>query len=319
MPARFNSSYSLWPEQAQPRQRRSIALVSGGFVAGLVIAMAGNWMLLDTSRPTVGSAVAIATSGMSSDADLGAPQACDPKRAPYGIDRCPPGPAGPMVRAKQGEAAPVPPARRRSRAGARARLPIIGSTPAIEEKDGTDGRGDGAPPAMVADESTKFAPVRSGSDPVDMSASAGRPEMLSTRRDGVPAPNLETMQTTLTLEGGVTEAARQTEPADAVGTTAAREAEEGPSEKAKTTTSDSKKGLRKQSRAAAERVRRAERRTARRVPAYERIRKTLPLPFDYVAVQSYSYPQPRYSFAAQQSYWPRYGYPALRAPGMFPF
>ena len=55
MPARFSSSYSLWPEQAQPRERRSIALVSGGFVAGLVIAMAGNWMLLDTSRPTVGS------------------------------------------------------------------------------------------------------------------------------------------------------------------------------------------------------------------------------------------------------------------------
>ena len=317
MPARFSSSYSLWPEQAQPRERRSIALVSGGFVAGLVIAMAGNWMLLDTSRPTVGSAVVIATSGMSSDADSGAPQACDPKRAPYGIDRCPPGPAGPMVRAKQGEAAPVPPARRRSRAVARARLPIIGSTPAIEEKDGTDGRGDGAPPAMVADESTK--PVRSGSDPVDMSAPAGRPEILSTRRDGVPAPNLETMQTTLTLEGGVTEAARQTEPADAVGTTAAREAEEGPSEKAKTATNDSKKGLRRQSRAAAERVRRAERRTARRVPAYERIRKTLPLPFDYVAVQSYSYPQPRYSFAARQSYWPRYGYPALRAPGLFPF
>ena len=143
--------------------------------------------------------------------------------------------------------------------------------------------------------------------------------MLSTRRDGVPAPKLETMQTTVTLEGGGTEAALQTELVGAVGMTAAREAEQGPPEKTKPTTKDSKKGLRKQSHAAAERVHRAERRTARRVPAYERIRKTLPAPFDYVAMQSYGYPQPRYSFAARQSYWPRYGYPALRTPGLFPF
>jgi hypothetical protein len=127
------------------------------------------------------------------------------------------------------------------------------------------------------------------------------------------------MQTTLTLEGGGTEAARQTEPGGAARTTAAREAEEGPFEKAKTTTNDSKEGLRKRSGAAAERVRRAERRTARRVPAHERIRKMLPSPFGYVVVQSHGYPQPRYTFAARASYWPRYGFPALRAPGLFPF
>ena len=63
MPARFSSTYSLWPEQAQPRHRGSVALVSGGFVAGAVVAIAANWVLLDTSRPTVGSEVVSAAPG----------------------------------------------------------------------------------------------------------------------------------------------------------------------------------------------------------------------------------------------------------------
>ena len=78
--------------------------MSGGFVAGVIVAIAGNWMLPDASRPTVGSevvgtAAAIKTSTLPPDEDLGVLQACDPKRAPYGIDQCPPAPAGTMVRA----------------------------------------------------------------------------------------------------------------------------------------------------------------------------------------------------------------------------
>ena len=95
--------------------------------------------------------------------------------------------------------------------------------------------------------------------------------------------------------------------------------------------------MRKQSRTAAERFRRAERRTARRIPASDRIRKMPPSPFNYVAEQSYGYP-PRYSYAAQQSYHhprPRYSYAAQQSyhyprprydyvaspqgPGLFPF
>ena len=166
--------------------------MSGGFVVGLVVAMAGNWMLLNSSRPTVrsedvGTAAAIATSTLSRDKDSGAPQACDPKRAPYGIDRCPPAQAGTRVRDGQGDAAPIPPTRGRSRATATARLPNIGSTPAIVERDGTDGRGDGAPPSMVAEELTRVAPVRSGPGGVDMSALAAPLETFSTARWGAGA------------------------------------------------------------------------------------------------------------------------------------
>ena len=86
--------------------------MSGGFVAGVIVAIAGNWMLPDASRPTVGSevvgtAAAIKTSTLPPDEDLGVLQACDPKRAPYGIDQCPPAPAGTMVRGGQGEAAAI--------------------------------------------------------------------------------------------------------------------------------------------------------------------------------------------------------------------
>ena len=303
--------------------------MSGGFVAGVVVAMAGNWMLLNAARPTLGSedvgtAAAIASSTLSRDEDSGAPQACDAKRAPYGIDRCPPAPAGRRVRGGHGEAAPIPPARGRSRAAATARLPIIGSTPTMGERAGTDGRGDGAPPAMVAEELTRVAPVRSGSGRVDMSASAEPPETFLTL-DGALAPKQETPQKTATLEGAGDEAGRPTEPVSTVGATAARETAsgEGPSETAKPTIKGSKKVMRKQSRTAAERVRRAERRTARRIPASDRIRKMPPSPFAYVAWQSYGYAQPPYSYAAHQSYHyprPRYGYVASPySPGLFPF
>ena len=302
MPAQFSPSYSLWPEQARPRHRGSVALVSGGFVAGLVVAMAGNWMLPDSSRPTVrsedvGTAAAIATSTLSRDEDSGAPQ---------------------------GEAAPIPPTRGRSRAAATARLPIIGSKPAIVERDGTDGRGDGAPPSMVAEELTRVAPVSSGPGGVDMSALAAPPETFS-RLDGALAPKQETPQTTATLEGAGNEAGRPTVPVSTVGETGARETAsgEGSSEETEHTTKSSKNVTRKPSRTAAAHVHRAERRTARRIPARDRIRKMSPSPFGYVAQQSYGYPQPRYGYAAQRSYGypqPRYGYAAPpHGPGLFPF
>ena len=345
MPARFSSTYSLWPEQARPRHRGSVALVSGGFVAGAVVAIAANWVLLDASRPTVGSEVvsaapgpAIAAATLPPDEGSGAPQACHPKRAPYGIDRCPPVPVGTTARGEQDQAAPIL-ARGRSRLAARATLPIIGSTPAMRERDETDGRSGGAPPAIVAEELTRVAPVGSGSGRVDMSAPAAPPETFS-RLDGAPAPKLESSHTTATLEGAGNEAGRPTEPVSTVGATAARETAsgEGSSEETKHTTKSSKNVTRKQSRTAAANVRRAERRTARRIPARDRIRKMSPSPFGYVAQQSYGYPQPRYGYAAQQSYGypqPRYGYAAQQSygypqrhygyaapphgPGLFPF
>jgi hypothetical protein len=308
MPAGISSSYSLWPEQARPRRTGALAIVSGGFVAGVVVAMAGNWVLLNASLPTVGSevvgtAAAIGTSTRSRDEDSGAPQACDAKRAPYGVDRCPPvPPVGTMARGERDNAASIR-ARERPRAAARARLPIIGSMPAVAERDGTDGRS-GAPAVAAADEA-RVAPVGSESGRVN------RPS---------PAPKLERTQTT-TLEGAGNETERPTQPLSTVEAATAREtaSKEGLSEKAKPTTEGSQgstKIMRTQLRTAAERVRRAERRTARRTPASDRIRRMPQSPFDYVAQQSYGYAQPRYSHAAQQSYeyqQPRYSYSAQQS------
>ena len=84
MSKRYNSNYSLWPEQARPRRAIPVTLAVGGFAVGIVCAVAAHNVVTDFLRPTAmqeaagESAVAHVPVYATAAAPAAAPEAVEP-------------------------------------------------------------------------------------------------------------------------------------------------------------------------------------------------------------------------------------------------